>query len=55
MLSRFTPFRYPVDAVRDAYTGSYTTASMLYGVLVATGFAAAAVTVGTRVFRRAGA
>lgn len=55
VLSRFTPFRYPVDAVRDAYTGSYTTASMLYGVLVATGFAAAAVTVGTRVFRRAGA
>lgn len=55
VLSHFTPFRYLVDAVRDAYTGSYATAHMLYGVLVALGFAALAVTVGTRVFRRAGA
>lgn len=55
VLSHLTPFRYLVDAVRDAYVGSYTTAHMLYGVLVALGFAALAVTVGTRVFRRAGA
>ncbi len=55
VLSHFTPFRYLVDAVRDAYSGSYATPHMLYGVLVAAGFAAAAVTVGTRVFRRAGA
>ncbi|MCG7525520.1 ABC transporter permease [Streptomyces sp. OfavH-34-F] len=55
VLSHFTPFRYLVDAVRDAYAGSYATAHMLYGVLVALGFAALAVTVGTRVFRRAGA
>ncbi|MEU1346062.1 ABC transporter permease [Streptomyces sp. NPDC005775] len=55
VLSHFTPFRYLVDAVRDAYVGSYATAHMLYGVLVALGFAALAVTVGTRVFRRAGA
>ncbi|MFD6496300.1 ABC transporter permease [Streptomyces sp. NPDC060188] len=54
-LSHFMPFRYLVDAVRDAYVGSYATAHMLYGVLVALGFAALAVTVGTRVFRRAGA
>lgn len=44
-----------MDAVRDAYTGSYATAHMLYGVLVAVGFALLAVTVGTRVFQRAGA
>ncbi|MFK4223369.1 ABC transporter permease [Streptomyces sp. NPDC019890] len=55
VLSHFMPFRYLVDAVRDAYIGEYTTAAMLYGVLVALGFAALAVTVGTRVFRRAGA
>ena len=55
VLSHFMPFRYLVDAVRDAYIGEYATAAMLYGVLVALGFAALAVTVGTRVFRRAGA
>ncbi|KUM70870.1 ABC transporter permease [Streptomyces curacoi] len=55
VLSRFIPFRYLVDAVRDAYVGSYATAHMLYGVLVAVAFAALAVTVGTRVFRTAGA
>ncbi|QIY73472.1 ABC transporter permease [Streptomyces sp. RLB1-33] len=55
VLSHFMPFRYLVDAVRDAYVGSYATAHMLYGVLVALGFAALSVTVGTRVFRKAGA
>ncbi|MFG2590107.1 ABC transporter permease [Streptomyces sp. NPDC048438] len=55
VLSHFTPFRYLVDAVRDAYVGSYATAHMLYGALVALAFALLAVTVGTRVFRRAGA
>ncbi|MFJ9819378.1 ABC transporter permease [Streptomyces sp. NPDC101151] len=55
VLSHFVPFRYLVDAVRDAYVGQYTGAPMLYGVLVAVGFAAGAVTVGTRVFRTAGA
>ncbi|MDR3083755.1 MAG: ABC transporter permease, partial [Streptomyces sp.] len=34
VLSHFTPFRYLVDAVRDAYVGSYTSTHMLYGVLV---------------------
>lgn len=55
VLSHFMPFRYLVDAVRDAYVGSYATAHMLYGVLVALGLTALAVTVGTRVFRRTGA
>ncbi|MFD0001584.1 ABC transporter permease [Streptomyces sp. NPDC127178] len=55
VLSHFVPFRYLVDAVRDAYVGSYATTPMLYGVLVAIAFAALAVTVGTRVFRTAGA
>ncbi|MDG9711467.1 ABC transporter permease [Streptomyces sp. DH10] len=55
VLSHLMPFRYLVDAVRDAYVGSYATAHMLYGVLVAVGFAVLSVTVGTRVFRTAGA
>ncbi|MEU1201030.1 ABC transporter permease [Streptomyces sp. NPDC005813] len=55
VLSHFVPFRYLVDAVRDAYVGSYATAHMLYGVVVALGFTALSVTVGTRVFRTAGA
>ena len=54
-LSHVMPFRYLVDAMRDAYVGSYATASMAYGVLVAVGLAGIAVTVGTRVFRKAGA
>ncbi|MFI1768099.1 ABC transporter permease [Streptomyces sp. NPDC020800] len=55
VLSHFVPFRYLVDAVRDAYVGRYTSAHMLQGSLVAVGFAVLAVTVGTRVFRSAGA
>ncbi|MEV7075329.1 ABC transporter permease [Streptomyces sp. NPDC091972] len=55
VLSHFMPFRYLVDAMRDAYVGAYTTDHMLYGVLVAVGLAVLAVTVGTRVFRTAGA
>lgn len=55
VLSHFVPFRYLVDAVRDAYVGRYTSPHMLYGVLVAVGFAALSVIVGTRVFRTAGA
>ncbi|MFJ8096631.1 ABC transporter permease [Streptomyces griseofuscus] len=55
VLSHFVPFRYLVDAIRDAYVGHYTSTRMLYGVLVAVGFAAVSVTTGTRVFRTAGA
>ncbi|MFE0422898.1 ABC transporter permease [Streptomyces sp. NPDC058953] len=53
-LSRLMPLRHLVDAVRDAYTGSYTTAPMLYGSLVAVALTAAAVAVGTRAIRRPG-
>jgi len=55
VLSHFVPFRYLVDAMRDAYVGAYATPAMLHGVLVAVGLAGLAVTVGTRVFRTAGA
>jgi ABC-2 type transport system permease protein len=53
VLSHFMPFRYLVDAVRDAYVGHYATATMLYGVLAAAALTALAVTVGTRTFRGA--
>ncbi|MFJ9178378.1 ABC transporter permease [Streptomyces sp. NPDC102360] len=52
-LSHVMPLRYLVDAMRDAYVGRYATANMLYGVLVSLAFAALAVTIGTRGFRRA--
>ncbi|MET9791379.1 ABC transporter permease [Streptomyces canus] len=55
VLSHVMPLRYLVDAMRDAYVGSYTTDHMLYGVLAAVALTAVAVTVGTRVFRTAGA
>ncbi|MFD3943560.1 ABC transporter permease [Streptomyces sp. NPDC058579] len=55
VLSHLMPFRYLVDAVRDAYVGQYATATMLYGVLVAVGFTLVSVTVGTRTYLRAGA
>ncbi|MGW1891099.1 ABC transporter permease [Streptomyces sp. NPDC002004] len=55
VVSHFMPVRYLVDAMRDAYVGRYATDHMLYGVLVALGFTGLAVTVGTRVFRTAGA
>lgn len=55
ILSRFMPFRYLVDAMRDAYVGEYATPHMLYGVLVSVALTALSVTVGTRVFRGAGA
>ncbi|MET9254475.1 ABC transporter permease [Streptomyces sp. NPDC003717] len=55
VLSHLMPFRYLVDAVRDAYVGHYATAHMLYGTLVTVALTALSVTVGTRVFRTAGA
>ncbi|MDF9815706.1 ABC transporter permease [Streptomyces sp. SPB162] len=54
-LSRFVPFRYFVDAVRAAFVGDYWTGTVGVGALVAVGFAAVSVTVGTRVFTKAGA
>ncbi|MGW2229278.1 ABC transporter permease [Streptomyces formicae] len=55
VLSHFMPFRYLVDAVRAGYVGGYGTTAMLYGVLMALGFVVFSVTVGTRVFKKAGA
>ncbi|MEV6425413.1 ABC transporter permease [Streptomyces sp. NPDC051662] len=55
VLSHFVPFRYLVDAVRAGYVGDYAGTAMLYGVLMAVALTLISVTVGTRVFRKAGA
>ncbi len=54
-LSRLMPFRYLVDAMRAAYVGDYAGTAMLYGVLMSAALVLVSVTVGTRVFRKAGA
>ncbi|MEZ0067352.1 ABC-2 type transport system permease protein [Streptacidiphilus sp. MAP12-20] len=54
-LSHLVPFRYLVDAMRDAYLGHYATPAVLEGAAVALALAALSLTIGTRVFRKAGA
>lgn len=54
-VSHLVPFRYLVDAVRASFVGDYGSGTVGIGALVAVVFAAASVTVGTRVFVRAGA
>ncbi|GGJ75432.1 transport permease protein [Streptomyces camponoticapitis] len=54
-LSHIVPLRYLVDAVRAGYVGDYASGAMLYGALVAAALALLSTTVGTRVFRGAGA
>ncbi|MGA4851364.1 ABC transporter permease [Streptomyces sp. G5(2025)] len=55
VLSHFMPFRYLVDAMRAGYVGDYASTTMLYGALMALAFTLLSVTVGTRVFKKAGA
>ncbi len=50
-LSRANPFRYIVDAMREAFLGNYTSTTILVGGGVAIVLAAGAVAVGTRTFR----
>ena len=52
VVSRLTPFRYLVDAVRNAFLGRYTTHEFVWGVLVAIGMAILSVFLGTRTFQR---
>ncbi|OEV09086.1 ABC transporter permease [Streptomyces nanshensis] len=54
-VSHFVPFRYLVDAVRAAFTGDYGDGRIAVGALAAVLLAAASMTVGTQLFRRAGA
>lgn len=54
-LSHFVPLRYMVDAVRAAFVSDYTGGTMLLGAVTAAAMCAVSMTLGTRLFRRAGA
>ncbi|WP_129842521.1 ABC transporter permease [Streptomyces sp. RFCAC02] len=53
--SHFVPFRYIVEGVRAAFVGHYTDSAVAYGALASALLAAVSLTVGTRLFRKAGA
>jgi ABC-2 type transport system permease protein len=51
-IARATPFRYIIDAMRDAFRGTYATTIMLEGVCVAIGLAALCLWIASRAFIR---
>jgi len=51
-IARATPFRYIIDAMRDAYAGHYANTVMIEGILVAVGLAALCLWIASRVFVR---
>ncbi|MEW9550320.1 ABC transporter permease [Nonomuraea sp. NPDC050783] len=51
-LSHLSPFRYPLEALRDLFHGAYATGTVALGVAVTAVFAAVSLAVGTRVFNR---
>ncbi|MFG2894299.1 ABC transporter permease [Streptomyces sp. NPDC048248] len=54
-LSHVMPFRYLVDAVREAFTGDYASAALLRGALVALALTLVSVTLCTRAFKKSAA
>ncbi len=55
VVSHFVPFRYLVDAVRDAFVGDYGDGTVLLGAGVSVVLAAVSMTLGARLFRKADA
>jgi ABC-2 type transport system permease protein len=51
-IARISPFRYIIDAMREAFDGHYANTIMLEGVLVAAGLAVICLVLGSRVFVR---
>jgi len=51
-IARATPFRYIIDAMREAYAGHYANPIMIEGILVSVGFAALCLWIASRVFVR---
>src|ERR1700735_2294498 len=49
-LARISPFRYIIDAMREAYAGQYWNSIMVEGICVAVGTAAVLLWLGSRVF-----
>ncbi len=50
-LSHANPFRYVVDAMRDAFLGHYTTTSMWLGIGISFAVTALSIAVGARTFQ----
>lgn len=50
-LSHANPFRYVVDAMRDAFLGRYSTTSMWLGIAISLAITALAVAAGARTFQ----
>lgn len=55
VISHFVPFRYIVEAVRAAVAGDWGSGDLALGAVVAAALAAVSLTVGTQLFRKAGA
>jgi ABC-2 type transport system permease protein len=51
-IARVTPFRYIIDAMREAYFGRYLNAVMIEGIMVGLGMAAVSLWLASRVFIR---
>jgi ABC-2 type transport system permease protein len=51
-IARISPFRYIIDAMREAYQGQYFNTIMVEGIAVAVGMAAVFLWLGSRVFLR---
>jgi len=51
-VARATPFRYIIDAMREAYAGHYASTIMVEGILVSVGLAALCLWIASRVFVR---
>lgn len=51
-MSRVSPFRYIIDAMREAYYGRFFDTIMVEGIAVAVGMALAFLWLGSRVFVR---
>ncbi|MEU0566785.1 ABC transporter permease [Nonomuraea sp. NPDC005983] len=51
-LSRISPFRYVLEALRELFAGRYLTGTVAVGAAVTVVFAAVSLTIGTRVFSR---
>jgi ABC-2 type transport system permease protein len=52
VLSRLTPFRYVVEALRAFFSGSYGGAAVAWGVLAGLALLVIGVALGTRLFHR---
>lgn len=55
LVSHFVPFRYLVDAIRAAFVGQYGDGTLALGAVAGVALAGVSMTLGTHLFRKAGA